>query len=86
MSNEKDPNTLEVSVADTVGMSDGMGAPAAPEKTEEEIQAEREEAIRKVLERKVELADKYVAPHKKPARRVKEEDLPRLLADAAIMH
>jgi peptide deformylase len=87
MSNEKDPNTLEVSVADTVGVSElGPGGPVAPEKTEEQIQAEREEAIRKVLERKVELADKYVAPHKKPARRVKAEDLPRVLNEAAIMH
>lgn len=90
MSTEKDPNTLEVSVADTVGVSElgpgGPVAPAAPEKTEEEIQAEREEVIRKVLERKVELADKYVKPHKIAARRVKEADIPRLLEEAKIMH
>lgn len=90
MSTEKDPNTLEVSVADTVGLADlGPGAPAeesATEKTEEEIAAERAEVVRKVLERKVELADKYVKPHKVVSRRVKEEDITRLLADAPIMH
>lgn len=93
---EKDPNTLEVFVADTVGIAElspggASATPAAepipePEKTEEEIQAEREEVIRKVLERKVELADKYVAPHKKASRRVKAEDLPRVIEDAKIMH
>ncbi len=92
MSQEKDPNTLEVSVADTVGVAEahpgGASAPteAAPEKTEEEIQAEREEIVRKVLERKVELADMYVKPHKKASRRVKENDLTRVLDDAPIMH
>lgn len=92
MSNEKDPNTFEVSVHDSVGVREvGPGGPvpkepATQEKTDEELQAEREEAIRKVLERKVELADKYVQPHTVVSRRVKEEDLPRLLQDAKIMH
>lgn len=94
MSTEKDPNTFEVSVAESIGMSElspgGATAPAPAEevveKTDEEIQAEREEIIRKVLERKVELADKYVAPHEKVSRRVKAEDLARVIEDATVMH
>lgn len=93
MSTEKDPNTLEVSVADSVGVAEiGPGGPVAPtegaaaEKTEEEIAAERAEVIRKVLERKVELADKYVKPHRKVSRRVKEADIERMMKDAPIMH
>jgi len=87
MSNEaKDPNTLEVSVSETVGTGDGMGSPAPAEKTEEELKFEHEAAVKKVLERKVFLSEKYVTPHQKPARRAKDADLSRILEDAALMH
>lgn len=90
----KDPNTFEVSVTDTVGVAElTPGGPSEPkpedpteQKTEEEIQAEREEIIRKVLERKVELADKYVAPHTIAARHIKDEDIQRVLTEATLMH
>jgi peptide deformylase len=52
----------------------------------EHAKKEREEAVKKVLERKVFLADKYVKPHNKKSRKVTEEDLDRVLEDAPIMH
>lgn len=91
MSNENDENTINVFVSDEVGLGDGPGGvppkpEEKPEKSAEEIEAEREAIIQKVVERKVFLADKYVKPHTKSSRRVKEEDLPRVLTEAAIMH
>jgi len=57
--------------------------------TDPEMQAAKEErdaAIQAVMERKVFLSEKYVEPHRTPGRWIKEEDLPRVLEDAAVMH
>lgn len=51
-----------------------------------ELKNKRDEALKQLMERKVFLADMYVKPHTKPARRVKEEDLERVLEEAPIMH
>lgn len=87
--NEKDPNTLEVSVHDEMPLGEqhpGGATKPAPEKTAEEMDAEREAIMLQIMERKIFLSEKYVAPHKKPSRRVKEEDLARVIEDAKIMH
>lgn len=94
---EKDPNTLEVFVSETVGVAElspgglSQGAPIVPPdevigKSEEELAKEREDALEAIRQRQVYLAEQYVPPHNKPGRRVKEEDLERLLKDARIMH
>lgn len=51
-----------------------------------ELKEKRNEAVQAVLERKVVLADKYVEPHRKPARKVEESDIKRVLEEAALMH
>jgi len=50
------------------------------------LKKERDKNIQAVLERKVFLADQYVEPHRKPGKRVKEEDLEIVLNDAPVMH
>lgn len=72
-------------------MSDKKEERAKPTKAEldalaEHALKERNEAIQKVLERKVILSNKYVKPHNIPGRKVEDKDIPRLLKDATFMH
>ena len=81
MSDKKEGKTLEVEVNDTIGVSE-----APTEEKGKTFEETREEIIKKVLERKVFLAGKYVKPHSKVARPVEEKDIPKLLEDAKVMH
>ncbi len=82
---QKDPNTLEVSVTDTVGVAElgpggpTKGAPETPELTNEELAV-------KIRERQVELVKYYVEPHNKPSRMATDADVERIQKDATIMH
>lgn len=92
---EKDPNTIEISVSEDVKLSEahpGGGTPAVEETdkkekgpTEEEIKA-YQDLLQKVLERKVFLSEQYCVPHNKKSRRVKQEDVARVVEAATLMH
>lgn len=86
MSENKNPEpgeTLEVFVYENVGLAEltpgGVTTPTPPSMTRDEI-------IKKVLERKVELSSKYAPPHNKKSRLVVNDDIERVLKDAEIMH
>lgn len=93
--NEKDPNTLEVSVSETVGVSElSPGGASAPKPEEDEDETESEQILRKerddalaaLRERQVFLAEQYAKPHTVKSRRVKAADVPRVVEDAKLMH
>jgi len=75
-------------ITTTAPSEEEMAKPTKEEwaKIEEESKKERDEAIQKVLERKVELSGKYVKPHNKVSRKVKASDLKRVIKDATFMH
>jgi peptide deformylase len=79
---EKDPNTFEVSVHEEVGLKELTpgGDPDAPK------EMTKEQVIEMVLKRRMELTDKYVEPHNKKSRQVTNEDVPRVMEDAKLMH
>lgn len=52
----------------------------------QKLKEARDEALAKVLERKVFLSEQYVPPHTKPSRRVKEEDIERVIHEGKLMH
>lgn len=79
--NNKDPNTFEAFVSDSVGVTEQYPGTAGEKKG-----PSQEEIMKIVLERRVELAKEYVTPHNKKSRIVEDADVPRVIHDAKVMH
>lgn len=87
---ESDPNTLRVQVADSVGVAELHPGSGEDKNTDTKVNSEskeetREELLKKLTERKVALAEKYVKPHNIKARWVTPADLERVIKDADTM-
>lgn len=81
---QKDPNTIELEVAETIGMSEAHpGGEENPNK--QEVTLTQEEVLVKIREEQVKLAGHYVKPHQKKSRWVTDEELDRVVKDSEVM-
>lgn len=83
---EKQPETLTVSVAEEIALTEvGPGTPASVANNEEKLPPEEVEKRQKIMTEYVRLSGRYCPPHNKKSRWVLPSDVQRVVADGRDM-